>query len=496
MRKRTIIIGILVAVILIVLASLFIPRLLKPEPAPPQTYWPAQDWRTVTPEEQGFDSGKLAELLQAVRDQNIGLDSLLIIRNGYLVLDATFYPYDNAFPHDLASVTKSVMTTLIGIAIDQGKIQLDQSMISFFPDRIIANLDGRKEKITVRHLVSNVNGFESGCMEGDMPTIQAMMADPDWVQHSLDRNVVHEPGDFFCYDSPGIHTLSAILQEATGMTALEFARQNLFAPLGISDVIWESDPQGYTRGWGDLHLKPRDAARIGYLFLNLGVWEGKQIVSAKWVEEATKMQHHAGSDDYGYGWWVEDEVYWAFGRGGQRVMVAPQYHLVIVTTASNFEFDQIGPMLIAAFVDPKKPLPANRANLAKLEAKVAEIAQATEPFPVSPLPDISKTISGKTYVFESNPFNLTNLRLDFSNPTEATLYLRAREGEEVWPIGLDGKFRLSIDGQALRGYWPDPQTLFVASLEIGRITYQFHFEENGVVLTSPELGLKLEGQQE
>src|SRR4030042_3022975 len=107
-----------------------------------------------------------------------------------------------------------------------------------------------------------------------------MRSKPDWVQAALDRKMVHEPGTVVCYDSPGMHLLSAILQEATGMTALDFARQTLFEPLGIREVIWDDDPQGYTNGWGDLRLKPRDAAKIGYLWLNNGAWGGKQMVFA------------------------------------------------------------------------------------------------------------------------------------------------------------------------------------------------------------------------
>ena len=141
------------------------------------------------------------------------------------------------------------MTTLIGIAAGQGKLELDQPMVSFFPERTIANLDERKERITVRHLVSNVNGLESGCLAGDQSTIQEMMAQPDWVQAALDREMAGSRAQHFCYDSPGMHLLSAILQEATGMTALDFARQYLFAPLGIQEAIWDADPQG-TRAAG------------------------------------------------------------------------------------------------------------------------------------------------------------------------------------------------------------------------------------------------------
>jgi hypothetical protein len=125
-RTRTIVIGLVSVSIVAVLAPVLLPRLLKPEQAPTQPYWPTQDWRTSTPEEQGFDSGKLADGLQALQEGNVRIGSLPITRNGYVVLDAYFYPYDNPIPHKLASVTKSFMTTLIGIAVDQGKIQPDQ----------------------------------------------------------------------------------------------------------------------------------------------------------------------------------------------------------------------------------------------------------------------------------------------------------------------------------------------------------------------------------
>jgi CubicO group peptidase (beta-lactamase class C family) len=494
MRKRTIVIGLGSVVILAVLALVFIPRLLKPEQVATQTYWPTQGWRTSTPEEQGFDSGKIAEELQALRDKDVRIDSLLIIRNGYVVLDAYFYPYDNTIPHKLASVTKSFMTTLIGIAIDQGRIQLDQPMVSFFPDRTIANLDDRKERVAVRHLVSMMNGLESGCLSGDEPTLDAMRANADWVQAALDRKVVREPGTSFCYDSPGMHLLSAILQEATGMTALDFARQNLFEPLGIREVFWQSDPQGYTHGWGDLYLKPRDAAKLGYLWLNDGVWKGKQIVPASWVADSVETQSDAGEDDYGYGWWISEDSFYALGRGGQNIKVYPSYNAIVVTTASGFDYDQLEPLLIAGFVSPDEPLPADPANVAKLESTLTALAQAPAPWSAGPLPEIAAAISGKTFVFGANAADVATARLEFNDAAEATLYMRLEGTDVIWSIGLDGEYRLSPIGQGLRGYWPDPQTFVIEVFEDGLSTRRLHFDDDRLEVTSPELGLSFEGQ--
>ena len=193
---------------------------------------------------------------RAIRTDGTKIHSLLVVRGGEVVLDTYFYPYDGSTVHDQASVTKSVMTTLIGIAADQGKLDLDAPMLSFFPERTIANRDARKGRITVRHLVSNTAGTE--CIHHpDEPTARAMHASPDWVQFTLDLPMVAEPGTTFAYCSPGMHLLSVILQKATGMNTLEFARANLFEPLGIHDVVWSTDPQGTPNGHGELYLYPR-----------------------------------------------------------------------------------------------------------------------------------------------------------------------------------------------------------------------------------------------
>jgi CubicO group peptidase (beta-lactamase class C family) len=494
MRTRTIIIGLSSVVILIVLAIVFIPRLRKPEQVSTQTYFPTKGWRSSTPEEQGFDSSKLAEGLQALQRNNINIDSLLMIRNGYVILDAYFYPYDNSIPHKLASVTKSFTTTLIGIAVDQGKIRLDQPMVSFFPDRTIANLDARKKSITIQQLVSNMNGFESGCLDGDESTLNTMRSNPDWVQAALDRKVVEEPGTRFCYDSPGMHLLSAILQEATGMTELEFARQNLFEPLGINEVFWQSDPQGYTHGWGDLFLKPRDAAKIGYLWLNKGMWDGKQIVSEAWVADSVQSHSRGGMDDYGYGWWVSEDSYYAFGRGGQNIKVYPAYNTIVVTTGRGLEYYQISKLLAASLVDPSKPIPANPAGVAKMGTTLTALVQAPQPWPTGPLPDTAKAISGKTYVFGPNIVDVATLRVEFNDNTEAKLYMNLEGRDVIWPIGLDGKYRLEPEGRALRGYWADPQTFVFEIFEDGLSTFRLHFEDDHVIIDAH--GLKFEGQVE
>lgn len=488
-------------------------------PSPPPTYWPTQGWQsTTTPEEEGFDSAKLAEALLTIREQDIDIHSLLAIRDGEVMVDAHFYPYDGNTVHELASVTKSIMTTLIGIAADQGKLKLDQPMVSYFPNYTIANLDTLKERITVRHIASMSSGLNC-TQEGDEATLREMKDSPDWIKFTLDRKVIWEPGTRFVYCSPGMHLLSAILQQATGMTALDFARQNLFEPLGIHDVMWLTDPQGYNIGSEGIYLHPYDMAKIGYLWLNKGQWEGRQIVSQEWVDNSVKAQFETGEeegdDDYGYGWWVqtddEPKSYSASGRGGQRIIVVPAWNLIIATTGGGFSFEEIEPLLAATIVDMNNSLPANPSAASKLQAVLTAISQPPAAQPVAPLPNTAHVISGKTFVFEPNALGIEKVQLEFNNnnnnSSEAMLHVTLTDGGQMppWPIGLDGVYRLSPGEynlpQGNRGHWVDADTFMLEHDEIANndhILLLVHFAGDRVILegqeTAHELGVRLEGR--
>ena len=511
----------IILMIALAIAALFIWQAVKPStfkvPAP--DYWPTAGWRTAAPEAHGFDSTIMAEGLRAIRQDGTKIHSLLIVRGGEVVLDAYFYPYDGSTLHDQASVTKSVMTTLIAIAADQGKLDLDAPVLSFFPDREVANRDARKERITVRHLTSNTAGWE--CIHHpDEPTGRAMHASPDWVQFTLDLPMVAEPGTAFAYCSPGMHMLSAILQKATGMNTLEFARTNLFEPLGIHNVQWPSDPQGITIGHGELYLHPHDAAKLGFLWLHGGQWDGKQIVSREWVEASSRLQIATGSDygaDYGYGWWIarpgDDPTFKADGRGGQLVVVFPAMDLVLVTTGGGFELDDIDDYLVAA-IGKSNPLPDNPTGAAGLKTAVAEVAQPPAAQPVSPLPHMARAISGQTYQFEDNPYRLAGLRLDFSaGAAEANVHLAFYDNHPdlQGTVGLDGQYRLVESSDSpdekfqvgLRGEWSDAQTFVLDYNQVASpnaLLLSMHFDGERVMLEGPgtdwEGTVSIEGWQE
>jgi CubicO group peptidase (beta-lactamase class C family) len=330
-----------------------------PEPTAPATipaegpYWPTDGWRTSLPEDQGMDSQILAEMQDAIQQRRVILHSLLVIRNGYLVSETYYQSYQPDIPHDIYSCTKSFTSTLIGIALDKGYIdRLDHRVVDFFPQRKFANLDPQKEAMTLENLLTMTSGLD---WQDKDPTFREMNESPDWVKFVLDKPIIHSPGSQFNYCTGCSHVLSAILQETTGMNTLEFARQTLFEPLGISGNAWPKDRDGVPTGGSSLMITPREMAKLGYLYLRRGQWDGQQIVSEAWVENATQPHIEVDGDmGYGYQWWTYPslEAYTALGLRGQMIFVIPASDLVIVTTAGmGNDHEDIIP-LIEQFIVP------------------------------------------------------------------------------------------------------------------------------------------------
>lgn len=310
---------------------------------PAETYWPTSGWRTSTPEEQGMDSRKLAQMLDSVTQQKLALHSLLIIRHGAIVSETYFASYSQNTKHELYSCTKSFTATLVGIAIDQGTIDsVDHRALDYFAERTFENVDALKKAMTLDNLLTMTSGLD--WQEGD-PAYIEMYRSRDWVKNVLDKPMKEPPGSRFNYCSGCSHILSAIVQKATGTNTRDFAAKRLFEPLGMSDVSWETDVSGTPIGGWGIRITPRDMAKLGYLYLHHGTWDGQQIVSVAWVKTATQ-QHTTTDDDnlgYGYQWWIDPslDAYTALGRYGQTIFVIPKFDLIVVTTANVDNHDPI-----------------------------------------------------------------------------------------------------------------------------------------------------------
>jgi CubicO group peptidase (beta-lactamase class C family) len=346
-------------------------------------YWPTEGWRTCSPEEQGIDSEMLADMLSTIREGDYDIDSVSVVRNGYLVLDAYVHPFRSGSRHVIRSCTKSIVSALVGIAIDERYIEgVDQPVLDFFPERSVANLDANKKAMTLEHLLTMTSGLncQDSYLYGWRGLLQ-MRQSEDWVQFVLDLPMAEEPGTRFEYCNGASFLLSAIIQESTGMSALDLAEERLFGPLGISDVDWPSNPQGISIGYSELSMIPHDMAKIGHLYLSEGWWEGEEVVPSAWVKASTRKHVSATlQDGYGYQWWVDPSgVYMALGYGGQFILVVPDKDMVVVFTSELDEADFYVPQgLLVDFIIPaaesSTPLPENPEGTAMLEALVEALA--------------------------------------------------------------------------------------------------------------------------
>ena len=268
------------------------------------------------------------------------------------------------------------------------------------------------------------------------------------------------------------------------MSALEFAKVNLFAPLGVSDVVWLSDPQGITIGWSRLHLRPLDMAKIGYLFLNEGIWDGEQIISAEWIAESTRPYIETGfPDEYGYQWWVDHQgrFYFASGYGGQLIVVFPEQNMVIVITSGDGFWSR---MLLEEYIIPAavsdEPLPENLEADARLDVLSQQLEQDPEPTaPPTTWPDLAHSISGQTYRLDENPLQWESFSVQFEEGSAAIEMTFTGDIKLELPIGLYNRFLFTsidatwlgklpvTDALGLRGSWEDDNTLIINLQALG-----------------------------
>ena len=537
-----IILGILAALVLGVLASIYIPSAkFKPvtyEPIAPD-YWPTGGFRTSTPEEQGIDSEKLLEMLdfyekQSAEDSEIAIDSISIVRNGYLVADIYLNPlYPKDTKHVIHSCTKSIMSALIGIAIEQGYIEgVDVPVVDFFKDEEVEITDERMTAVTLKDLLTMQTGIRSqDSYLYEWRGLFEAMATDDWVAYTLSLPMDVEPGTRFDYSNLSSFLLSAIIQETTGVDTLSYARENLFDPLGVEDIQWETSPQGINIGFARMWLKPHDMAKFGMLYLQQGQWDGRQIVPAAWVEESLTPHAYPKnyvdvldengdkdyeasqanwvsakffrpfSDGYGYQWWLDrNGNYNALGTSGQYIMIAPEENLVVVVTSSASGMGTFFPaklfnQYILPAIESNEMIAANETAQSELVARSEPPELNIEPQAVPELPAIALEISGKTYSLEENRWNYDNFQLVFDPALDYATFSYTAKVHDVasFHIGLDGVYRFTdtdIGPFAAYGSWTAPDTFEISCQHIGYsapVQFILTFDQDEIEVTEVSL---------
>jgi len=309
-------------------------------------YWPIANWRTTSPESQGMNLQKLNEMEAFINEMNIRgyIDSLLIVKNGYLVYES--YPsnfYEMNETHHIYSCTKAFTSALIGVAIEESYIVgTDDYVLNYFPNRTFNNLDSRKQALTIEHLLTMTSGLDWT----DQINYYAMAGTSDWVQYILDRPMVDQPGSVWNYNTGCSHLLSAILDQQTPNGTFNYAKTHIFGPLNITNYTWNNDSQGIPNGGTLLYLTPRDMAKFGFLYLNNGYWNNSQLIPSNWIARSRTLYKELEFDQgngigYGYQWWIYNWVnaYTARGSYEQYIVIIPDLNVVVVSTGNtDFHF--------------------------------------------------------------------------------------------------------------------------------------------------------------
>jgi CubicO group peptidase (beta-lactamase class C family) len=346
---------------------------------PPQT---GDGWQTADPASVGLDAKKLDQAVAGIRDgtyQNV--HSLLVVKDGKLVFEEYFrghtwsysgdqfrgdlVDFDRDTPHNLASVTKSFTSALVGIALDQGLIGgVEDKVFAYFPEYAHLQED-RKDRITLEHLLTMRSGLEWNEMElpydNTRNDLVQLFRVPDPIEYILSKPLVAEPGTAWYYNGGGTNLLGEAIRTATGQRMDAFAEQYLFAPLGITNYEWDHINADMIHASGNLQLRPRDMTKFGVLYLNDGMWNGQQIVSQEWVEASTQRRASPSwGGGYGYQWWLRTydsgsnavDAFYAAGWGGQQISVFPDLDMVVVFTGGNYVGDAPVDEIITRFILP------------------------------------------------------------------------------------------------------------------------------------------------
>jgi CubicO group peptidase (beta-lactamase class C family) len=446
--------------------------------------WPTKSWQVSTPEEQGMDSASLARLIETAGGYK--QDSLMIIRHGRIVAEAYYAPYVAGVSHDLRSVTKSIVSTLTAIELQHGLLDsVDHPILDLFTDKQISNIDDNKKAMTVQSLLDMTSGigWKERAYTPD-ETIMRMYRSPDRTEFVLNQPMSNPPGSKFYYNSGNPYVLSALITKKTGQSAFDFAKKELFEPLGITSAKWGNvDAQGVTDGEAGLSLSPPDMARIGYLYLHNGNWDGTQIIPSSWVERARQGPVTATNGfHYANLWWSRPErgAFMAIGRHSQTIIVIPKLDIVAAMTGilRDDEFYPIPRLVddISKAAKSETPLPADPIATSLLATSIREAA-TEEPSAVGGTPDLAKSISGKTYQLDQNEIKVKTFTLNFLDKdssweiTTASGKLDSPTEIFTGPMGLDGTFRKSPPAwygiDAVRGRWLNERTFAVERRILG-----------------------------
>jgi len=376
----------------------------------------AQDLQRSTPEAEGVSSKGIIGFLDAIANSGHEMHSIMILRHGKVIAEGWWNPYRPDLKHTLYSLSKSFTSTAVGFAVSEKKLSVSDKVISFFPDKLPANVTDNLSQLTIKDLLSMSAG------QAPDPSFQVAITE-DWIKTFLATPVLNKPGSEFLYNSAATYMLSAIVQKVTGEKIVDYLKPRLFDPLGIHGMDWEIDPSGINVGGWGFRIRTEDIARFGQLYLQKGKWNGKQILPAAWVEEATTFkidnapgmsQERKDSSDWRQGycyqfWRSRHNSYRGDGAFGQYALVLPEEDAVIAITSETpdmpGELNLVWQYILPAMRVNKSTLDKNDAVALKKRLTILKL-----PLPVKADSSFAEPkITNRVFKIESNPKNIETI---------------------------------------------------------------------------------------
>jgi hypothetical protein len=483
---------------------------------------PAGGLVRMSPESQGVSSAAITKFVSAANGSGLQWHSFMLLRHGNVVAEGWWKPFDASYKHTLYSLSKSFTSTAIGLLVKDGKIKVDDPVISFFQDELPAEVSDNLRQMKVKHLLTMNTGH------GEDTTGKMREGTEAWTKTFLSLPVAHVPGSHFLYNTGATYMLGAIVHKVSGQNLEAFLGPRLFQPLDISGYDWEKSPQGLSvAGWG-LRLSTEDIAKFGQLYLQKGKWNGKEILSESWVEEATKYQtsSNAGDSDwsqgYGYQFWrCKPGFYRGDGAFGQYCIVMPQHDAVLVVNSESWDMGKQMAIMWETLLPglQPNPLPENSSDFGQLKGEIGNLAIPVVKGSVSS--PLVKKYNGKKIKFSDNEFGVSEMQLKFSGDVCTFAAKTAKEaqtikaGWEKWITNKESlKYLFAVGNRnpvpskvAASATWVSENALqlnlkFVEAIHSDKITIEFNGDKATVTLlnsvsentkNNPDKRGKLEG---
>ncbi|MBA4053363.1 MAG: serine hydrolase [Marivirga sp.] len=459
----------------------------------------------VSPESLGVSSQGLVDFFDAVQKSGLEFHSIMINRNGKTILEAWWEPFKKEYIHTLYSLSKSFTSTAIGMLYDEKKLSTDDKVISFFPDKVPSMVSDNLSAMRIYDLLTMHTGHD----KDTMGRIRAS-GEQDWVKAFLQLEVPEKPGSLFLYNTGATYMLSAIAQKVSGQNLMSYLKPRLFEPLGIVGADWEEDPNGINVGGYGLRIRTQDILNFGQLYLQKGQWNGKQLLSSAWIDDATKKQVNSQDNDsdwgqgYGYQFWrCKPGCYRGDGAYGQYCIIVPDKNAVIAITSETRDMGAsmqlVWDHILPAIKEPSA-MTLDRSVQEKLLQQVSKLSLPLESKSVSETSQ--NKLDKQTFTFQQNPLGAEKIGFTFRDDhCEVTFVengrtIRVESGLHKWITNgnkKDSNTLFPIRGRTPKPtkissyyHWPEKDTMVLTLKYVENAhadVFTFSMNEQGLDLT-------------